>query len=106
MLGAIEALRVLIEAVPYLGILFSAVIGLIPGCAPLVMLLSLFGEGVISTAAMLAGLLTSTGTGLIVLYKTNSQLKRNVAITLFILLVGIITGGFFELTDLLTILGI
>lgn len=106
MFGAIEALKLLIETVPYLGILFSAAIGLIPGCAPLVMLLSLFGEGVISTAAMLAGLLTSTGTGLIVLYKTNSQLKRNVAITLFIFIVGLAVGSVFELTGLFVRLGI
>jgi hypothetical protein len=105
-LGVIEVFAVLIEAMPYLGVIFSAVIGLIPGCAPLVLLLGLFGEGVISSAAMLAGLLTSVGTGFIVLYKTNKSWKQNLLITLFILLVGIITGGFFELTDLLTTLGI
>ena len=104
--GIIEVLKTLIEAVPYLGVIFCAFFGFIPGCAPLVLLLSLFGEGVISSAALLAGLFTSTGTGLVVLYKTNKAWKQNLLITLFIFSIGLAVGGFFELTGLFTKLGI
>ncbi len=104
--GAIEVLSKFIKAFPALGVIFAAVVGLIPGCAPLVMLLSLYGSGVISTAAFLAGLFTSAGTGFIVLYKTNKSWKQNLFITLFIFSVGLVVGSFFELTGLFTILGI
>lgn len=104
--GVIKALKLIIGAVPYLGVLLSATIGLIPGCAPLVLLLELFGDGVISSAAMLAGLITSVGTGFIVLYKTNKSWKQNLFITVFIFAVGLLFGSIFELTGLFTLIGV
>jgi hypothetical protein len=106
LVGVIEALKSLIEFIPYLGVIFSAIVGLIPGCAPLVLLLGLFGEGVISSAALLAGLFTSAGTGFIVLYKTNRSCKQNLVITLFIFAVGVVASGLFELTGILEFLSI
>lgn len=106
LVGVIEAIKSLIELIPYLGVIFSAIVGLIPGCAPLVLLLGLFGEGVISSAALLAGLFTSAGTGFIVLYKTNRSWKQNLVITLFIFAVGVVASGLFELTGILEFLSI
>lgn len=98
--GFIEVLSMVVQNVPTLGVLFAALVGLIPGCAPLVLLLSLYGSGVLSSAALLAGLLTSAGTGYVVLFKTNKSWKRNLSIMVFIFSVGILVGSFFELTGL------
>jgi hypothetical protein len=102
--GAIEALSSFISAFPALGVVFAALVGLIPGCASLVMLLSLYGSGVISAAALLAGLFTSVGTGFIVLFKTNKSWKQNIAIILCVFLVGLTASSIFELTGLLNYL--
>jgi hypothetical protein len=104
--GFIEGLAFIIQSFPALGVLFAALVGLIPGCAPLVLMLSLWNSGIISSAAFLAGLITSAGTGYIVLYKTNKSWTKNLLITLLIFLVGLITGSLFELTSLFEILGI
>jgi hypothetical protein len=106
LIGVLNIFQTIVESVPYLGVMFSAIIGLIPGCAPLVLLLCFFNEGVISDAALLAGLFTSTGTGLLVLYKTSKSIKQNAFITLFMLAIGIVVGGLFELTGLFTLLGV
>jgi hypothetical protein len=104
--GFIEVLSMVVQSVPTLGVLFAALVGLIPGCAPLVLLLSLYGSGVLSSAALLAGLLTSAGTGYLVLFKTNKSWKHNLAIITFIFSVGILVGSFFELTGLFKFIGI
>ena len=106
LLGLMEGLTVIIQSIPALGVVFASVIGLIPGCAPLVLMLNLFGSGVISSAALLAGLIVSTGTGYIVLYKANKAWKQNLAITAFIFVVGLAAGALFEFSGLFTILGI
>jgi hypothetical protein len=104
--GLIEGISFVIKSLPTLGVLFASLVGLVPGCAPLVLLLGLYGTGVISSAAMLAGLLTSVGTGYIVLFKTNKSWKHNLLIIALIFGVGLLTGGFFELTGLFNLIGI
>ena len=106
MFGFIEGITVLVSSVPALGVVFATILGLIPGCAPLVLMLGLWGSGILSSAAFLAGLITSAGTGYLVLYKTNKSWKQNLRITLFIVLVGFIVGTLFELTGLLSRLGL
>ena len=104
--GFIEVLSTLVQSIPTFGVLLAALIGLIPGCAPLVLLLSLYNSGVISSAAMLAGLITSAGTGYIVLCKTNKSWKHNLSIIALIFSIGVLIGGFFELTNLFKLIGI
>lgn len=99
--GAINVLSSFINTFPALGVIFAAIVGLIPGCASLVLLLSLYGSGVISSAALLAGLFTSVGTGFIVLCKTNKSWKQNIAIISCVFLVGLLIGSVFELSGLL-----
>ena len=102
--GLIEGLSLIIRSMPVFGVVLSSVIGLIPSCASLILLLSLYGTGVISAAALLAGLLTSVGTGFIILFKTNKQWKQNIAILLCVFLVGLLVGSIFELTGVLNYL--
>ena len=104
--GLLTSLTLIIKSMPTLGVLAAAFIGLIPGCAPLVLILSLWGSGTLSSAAFLAGLITSAGTGYLVLYKTNRSLKQNLFITAFILAISLVTGAIFELSGVFIKLGI
>lgn len=99
--GAINVLSTFIRSFPAFGVIFATIVGLIPGCAPLVLLLSLYDTGVLSSAALLSGLFTSVGTGFIVLCKTNKSWKQNIAVIFCVVLVGLFVGGVFELTGLL-----
>lgn len=55
----------------------TALIGLIPNCAPSVILAGMFVEGAISLGSVFAGLCTSAGVGLLVLFRVNKGLKDN-----------------------------
>jgi hypothetical protein len=106
MFGIMEVIGSTIHTLPALGVVFSAIIGFIPGCASIVRLISLWCEGVLSSAALLAGLITSAGTGYLVLFNTNKNIKQNIGIVALILMLAISIGGFFEITDLLAKLGV
>ena len=43
---------------------------------------------------MLAGLLTSGGLGLLVLFRTNADMRQNLLVTAFVYAVGVIVGLF------------
>jgi hypothetical protein len=106
MFGIMEAIGSIVQTLPALGVLFSAVIGFIPGCASIVLLISLWCEGILSSAALLAGLITSAGTGYLVLFNTNKNVKQNIFIVTMVLMLAISIGGFFEITDLFVKLGV
>ena len=75
----------------------SSLIGLIPNCASSVMLTKLYLEGVISFASCLAGLLTSSGVALLLLFKVNENKKENLKILLTVYLIGALSGFIIEL---------
>ena len=77
-------------------------IGLIPNCAASVAIATLWTHGVISGGAMLAGLLTGAGAGLLILFRTNKHLKENLLLTAALLFVGILFGCLLDLTGLAT----
>ena len=72
--------------------LAAAVIGVIPNCAASVLVTELFLEGVLSGVGLFAGLLCGTGTGLLVLYRENRNLKENLALTAVLAAVSIAAG--------------
>lgn len=81
----------------FLGPIVSSVIGLIPNCAASVMVTELYLNGIISFGSLMAGLLTGSGVGLMVLFKTNKNLKENIMILLTIYGIGVIVGIIFNL---------
>ncbi|MBQ8494158.1 MAG: arsenic efflux protein, partial [Clostridia bacterium] len=58
-----DTLAALFTDLPVVGVLIAALIGMIPNCAASVTVTQLFLDGVISTGAMMAGLLTGAGVG-------------------------------------------
>lgn len=82
---------------PVIGELLSAAIGLIPNCGASVAITQLYLEGVMSTGAMISGLLTSAGVGLIVLFRVNTPKRENIGITAILYILGSIMGIILDL---------
>ena len=81
---------------PVLGELLAALIGLIPNCAASVIITELYLQGGMSLGAMLAGLLTGSGVGLLVMFRMNHD-RRDSLLTLGLLyasgvLLGLLAG--------------
>ena len=81
-----QNIAAILVKIPVLNVVIAALVGLIPNCAASVLIATLWTKGVISGGAMIAGLLTGAGAGLLVLYRTNKQLKQNLLLILEFLL--------------------
>ena len=76
-----DAIGRLLGDVPFLGEAMAALIGLIPNCAPSVIITELYLDGMLSSGAMMSGLLVSAGVGLLVLFRMNRhRLKENIMV--------------------------
>ena len=80
-----------------LGPFIASIIGLIPNCGASVVLTELYLNNTISFASTIAGLLTSAGVGILVLFKVNKSLKENIFIVLTIYFIGVFVGIIFKL---------
>lgn len=76
----------------FLGVLMAALIGLIPNCAASVLITQLFMEGIITAGQLMAGLLVGAGVGLMVLFRTNRNMRDNLVITALLYGAGVISG--------------
>ena len=75
-------------------VIAGAVFGLIPNCVTSVFLALAYIKGIISFPTLLAGLVTTTGLGLITLTKRQQDSKDNTLITAILLASGIVIGLF------------
>ena len=72
----------------------TALIGLVPTCAVSVAITELYLSGVLSAGAMLSGLLSGCGVGMLVLFRTNRHLKENLTILAITYIAGVLGGLF------------
>ncbi|MBQ9375671.1 MAG: arsenic efflux protein [Ruminococcus sp.] len=72
--------------------LIAAVVGFIPNCAASVVLTQLYISGVLSFGSIIAGLTTSAGIGILVLFKINKHQKQNLSIMAILYIVGVASG--------------
>ena len=70
----------------------SSLIGLIPNCASSVIITQVYLLKLISFGTLLSGLLTGSGLGILLLFKTNKNIKENIQIVLIIYLIGVFVG--------------
>lgn len=78
----------------------ASLIGLIPNCAASVLLTELFLNGAITMSSLIAGLLSSSGVALALLFKVNKNQKENFKILFIIYLIGSFTGLVLEAIEL------
>ena len=70
----------------------ASLIGLIPNCASSVIMTELYLGDLITTGTLLAGLLTGSGLGILLLFKTNKNIKENMTILGIVYIVGVVIG--------------
>lgn len=76
-----DALGNFISSLPVVvGPLATALVGLVPNCASSIVITQLYMSGVISAGSMLAGLLSGSGIGLLILFRVNKNMKSNFAV--------------------------
>lgn len=101
-----EKIASLLGGVPVLSQAVAALVGLIPNCAASVAVATLYAKGVLSAGAMMAGLLTGAGAGLLVLFRTNRRLKENLIFVCVLFLVSVLFGCLFDYAGLAVLLGL
>jgi hypothetical protein len=77
---------------PLFGEMLAGLVGLIPNCAASVVLTELYLDGVLNAGAMIAGLLVSSGVGVLVLFKVNDDSKENLFIVGLLYVIGVAVG--------------
>ena len=85
---------------PLLSIIASATVGLIPNCAASILITELYLDGALSTGAMMAGLLSAAGVGLLVLFRANKPISRSLLIMLGLWLIAIFWGIIFQIAGI------
>ena len=70
----------------------SSIIGLIPNCFSSILLTELYLSQLISLGVLLSGLLTGSGVGILVLFRTNKNKRENISIVSIIYLIGVFIG--------------
>ena len=77
---------------PFFGELAAGALGLIPNCAVSVAGAKLYLAGAMSPGALMASSFTGSGLGLLVLFRTNRNLKENLLILGSVYVVGVLLG--------------
>ncbi len=72
--------------------LLSAIIGFIPNCASSILLTQLYIEGTLSFGALIAGLCTNAGAGLLILFRDKTKFKENLKIVGSMYICAVIPG--------------
>ncbi len=85
---------------PIAGTLLAGLAGLIPNCAASVVVTQLYLDGVLGAGGMLAGLLSGSGVGLLVLLKVNDDWKENLRVVGLLYAIGVTSGIVIELSGI------
>ena len=72
--------------------LMTALIGLIPNCASSVVITKMYLDGILSSGALISGLLVNAGVGLLILLRLNRRPKENAFIIIMLYLMSVFWG--------------
>lgn len=92
-----ETLAALVQGKPALSLFLSALVGMIPNCASSVVLTQLYLGGVLSAGALMAGLLSGSGVGFLVLLRVNENRRENLRIFALLYAIGVGAGALIQL---------
>ncbi len=70
----------------------AGLIGLIPNCGSSIILTELYISDILPLSSALAGLLANSGVALLILFKSNPDIKENIKIISILYLISVITG--------------
>ena len=70
----------------------ASIIGLIPNCASSVIISSLYADNLLPMGSALAGLLSGSGVGILILFKQNKNIKENILIALSLVVIASVCG--------------
>lgn len=87
-----DAIAGLAGSHPLRAVFVAALVGMVPNCAASVAISELFLAGTLGAPAMLAGLLASGGVGLLVLFRTNADMRQNVAVAVLLYVASVVCG--------------
>ena len=93
-----ENIQALVLNRPVLGSLLAGLVGLIPNCASSVALTSLFVDGVLSSGALLSGLMVNAGVGIAILFRNNRPLRDSFRVVAILFGVSVLCGILIDLT--------
>lgn len=96
-----DTLADLILNKPVIGHAVSALVGLIPNCASSVVITQLYIEGAMTAGAMISGLLAGSGVGILVLFRVNDDLRKNITILFLLYGIGVLSGILLDAAALL-----
>ena len=81
----------------YIQPFIASLIGLIPNCVPSVILTESYISGMLDFGSLIAGLSSSAGVGLMILFKENKNLKENLIVLLILFLIGGVSGSLIKM---------
>lgn len=87
-----EALSNMLLNHTILGPVLAGLVGLIPSCAGSVAITRLYLQGALETGGAMAGLLTGSGVGLLVLFRVNHDRKESLSILCLLYGIGVLAG--------------
>ncbi len=93
----VDTLAFHMQGNPILGVMLTALIGLIPNCASSVLITQLYLRGALGFGAAMAGLLVGSGMGVLVLLRMNADRKENAKIVGILYGAGVLAGILLEL---------
>ncbi len=95
-----ENIKGLVLNRPVLGSVLAAFVGLIPNCASSVALTSLFVDGVLSSGAVLSGLMVNAGVGIAILFRNNRPIKDSLRVVGILFGISVVCGILIDVTPL------
>lgn len=95
--GGEDALEWFANNHSFLAAILTGIVGLVPNCAASVIITQLYLKQLISSGAMMAGLLVGAGVGVLVLFRTNRPVKQNVKIVGLLYAIGVAAGLLIDL---------
>ncbi len=95
-----ETLAAFVLNKPALSLFVAALVGMIPNCASSVILTQLYLSGVLGAGALMAGLLSGSGVGFLVLLRVNEDRKENLRIFGLLYAFGVAAGALIQLSGI------
>lgn len=87
-----EHIKAFASSRPILGCLIATLLGLVPNCAPSVLLTELYLGGALRVGALLSGLLVNAGVGVALLFRNNRPVKDSFRVLAILVGIGLSIG--------------